>query len=240
MEILKATLWIYRLALRRSAELVAENWGMVCAPLAYSIILTVAGIIFIPFGFVGGIFLVLTGNACMSSGLYLIENILKTRKANLNDFIRGFTIYLWEIVRISFILWIPMMLASRVLISLPNGPLILVFIQITLYIILNAVPELIYQTGASGIDLLGSSYSFIIENWPEWFTPNLIITVAGYTLIRVLGSIASPLPPSLQIFVMALLLGLFLTYLMVFRGILFSELNGSNRRGRIYRYKLRD
>jgi len=28
--------------------------------------------------------------------------------------------------------------------------------------------------------------------------------------------------------------------LMIFRGILFSELDGSNRRSRVYRYKLRD
>ncbi|MFQ5850284.1 MAG: hypothetical protein ACE5JU_06805 [Candidatus Binatia bacterium] len=240
MEILKATLWIYRVALLRSAQLVAENWLVVLAPLAYGVILSVASVFFIPLGFMGGMLLVLTSNACMSSGLYLIENILKARKADFNDFIRGFTVYLWEIVRISFILWIPMMVASTVLYRIPNGPLILLFIQITLYVILNAVPELIYQSRVSGLELLAASYNFITENWPEWFTPNLFITVAGFSLVRVLSLIARALPVSVQIFALAFILGLFLTYLMIFRGILFSELNGSNRRGRVYRYKLRD
>ncbi|MEE9569624.1 MAG: hypothetical protein V3W37_09575, partial [Candidatus Binatia bacterium] len=184
--------------------------------------------------------LLLVSNACLSSGLNLIENIVKGRKAVLNDFFRGFTVYLWDIVMISFILWIPMRVASAVLYSMPEGPLILLFIQITLYIILNAVPELIYQSQASGLELLAASYTFIIENWPEWFTPNLVITVVGITLMRVLGPMVSGLPFAIQIFLMTSVLGLFLTYLMIFRGILFSELDGSNRRSRVYRYKLRD
>ncbi len=240
MEIVKATLWIYRIALTRSVELVRENWGVVFAPLAYSIILSVAGVVLVRFGIIGGLLLLLVSNACLSSGLNLIENIVKGRKAVLNDFFRGFTVYLWDIVMISFILWIPMRVASAVLYSMPEGPLILLFIQITLYIILNAVPELIYQSQASGLELLAASYTFIIENWPEWFTPNLVITVVGITLMRVLGPMVSGLPFAIQIFLMTSVLGLFLTYLMIFRGILFSELDGSNRRSRVYRYKLRD
>ena len=240
MEIVKATLWIYRISLTRSVELVRENWGVVFAPLAYSIILSVAGAVLVRFGIIGGLLLLLTSNACLSSGLNLIENIVKGRKAVLNDFFRGFTVYLWDIVMISFILWIPMRVASEVLYSIPEGPLILLFIQITLYIILNAVPELIYQSQASGLELLTASYTFIIENWPEWFTPNLVITVVGIILMRVLGPLVSGLPYAIQIFLMTSVLGLFLTYLMIFRGILFSELDGSNRRSRVYRYKLRD
>ena len=238
MELIKATLWIYRIALTRSARLLAENWGMALAPLVYSIVLSVASIIFAPLAFIGGMLLVLTGNACMSSGLYLVENIVKARKASLNDFFRGFTVYLWEIVRISFLLWIPMMVASGALYSMPNGPLIFLFIQITLYIVLNAVPEMLYITGASGLELITSSYHFIIENWPEWFIPNIAIAVPGYALLHFLTWSTRAFPVPVQVFVSAFLLGLLLTYLMVFRGILFTELNGSNRRGRIYRYKL--
>jgi hypothetical protein len=240
MEIVKATIWIYRTTLKRSAELVAENWGVVFAPLAYSIILSVTGVLLVPFGFIGGILLLLISDACMSSGLYMIENIVMGRKTNISDFFRGFTVYLWEIVLISFILWLPMRLTSEVLYTIPEGPLILLFIKITVLIILNAVPELIYQSRASGLELIAASYNFIIENWPEWFTPNLAIAVAGMILTRALGPRVSALPFYMEIFVMTSVLGLVLTYLMIFRGILFSELNGSNRRARVYRYKVRD
>ncbi len=179
METIKATLWIYRIAVKRSAQLVRENWVVVFAPLAYIVFLSVADIFLIPFGLVGGLLLLLASNACMSSGLHLLENILNSRKADFNDFLKGFTVYLWEIVRISFILWIPMMLVSSALYQTPNGDIIIMFIQIALYIILNAVPELIYQSRASGVEILVASYHFIIENWPEWFAPNIIITFAG-------------------------------------------------------------
>jgi hypothetical protein len=143
-------------------------------------------------------------------------------------------------VLISFILWLPMRLTSEVLYTIPEGPLILLFIKITVLIILNAVPELIYQSRASGLELIAASYKFIIENWPEWFTPNLAIAVAGMILTRALGPRVSALPFYMEIFVMTSVLGLVLTYLMIFRGILFSELNGSNRRARVYRYKVTD
>ncbi len=240
METIKATLWIYRIAFTRSGQLVRENWAVVFAPLAYSVFLSVAGIFLIPFGLVGGLLLLLASNACMSSGLHLLENILNSRKADVNDFLKGFTVYLWEIVRISFILWIPMMLVSSAMVQTPNGDIIIMFIQIALYIILNAVPELIYQSRASGVELLVASYHFIIENWPEWFAPNIIITFAGWALMQALNPLASVLASPFHIVIIASLIGFFLTYLMIFRGLLFSELNGSNRRARVYRYKVHD
>ncbi len=240
METIKATLWIYSIAFKRSAQLVRVNWAIIFAPFAYSVFLSVAGTFLLPFGLVGGMLFLLAVNACMSSGLYLVENILNSRKANVNDFFKGFTVYLWEIVRISFILWIPMMLVSSVLAETPNGDIIFTFIQFVLYIILNAVPELIYQGRASGVDLLGASYHFIIENWPEWFTPNIIITFIGWAVMRALSPLTGVLSTPIHVFVIVSIIGLFLTYLMIFRGLLFSELNGSNRRARVYRYKVRE
>ncbi len=58
--------------------------------------------------------------------------------------------------------------------------------------------------------------------------------------MQVLNQLASALAAPLYIFVIASLIGFFLTYLMIFRGLLFSELNGSNRRARVYRYKVHD
>ena len=171
METVKATLWIYREALERSLKLLMENWGVIFAALVYSVILLVATMIFAPLALIGGILMALTINACMSSAIYLVENILNTGRASLNDFVKGFTVYLWDIVMISFVLWIPMTMVSSVLYPLPNGAIFVFFIQITLYIVFNAVPELIYQSPASGLEVLMASYHFIVENWAEWFAP---------------------------------------------------------------------
>jgi len=47
------------------------------------------------------------------------------------------------------------------------------------------------------------------------------------------------LPAFIQLFLYSFGLGLFLTYMMTFRGFLFAELHGTTRRSRIYRYKAR-
>jgi len=240
VETIWATLWIYRRALVRSAQLFSVNWRVIFAPLAYGVILSVSFIFFAWLPIVGGIAIALVIDACISSGLYLTENILNTRKATLHDFTRGFGVYLWEVVLIFFILWIPMMVAQNVLIPVPNGLLILLLIRITLYIVLNAVPELIYQSRTSGLELLAASCHFIAENWIEWLVPNLAIAVGWYLVWGLLDMMVIRLPSFLQFFVIASGIGLFLTYFMIFRGILFAELNGSTPRSRVYRYKMRD
>jgi hypothetical protein len=237
MEAVKATLWIYRAAFYRSAELVAANAGIILAPLVYSVVISIAAILFSPLAFVGGLLVTAVTAACMSSGLHLIENVVRVGKVDLKDFINGFSTYLWEILGIAFILWIPMTLLSRVAYSGPEGPMILLIVQLLLYVILNAVPELIYQSRVSGVALLSASYHFIVENWIEWFVPNVVITVVAYLLLDLLRGVAAQLPFFLQLFFIASAFGLLLTFLMIFRGILFSELNGTTRRSRVFRYK---
>lgn len=239
MEIVRATLWIYRVALRRTVELLAANWGIIFAPLVYSVILSVAATLGAPLGIVGGFIVTAATAACASSGLYLIQNIVRTGRVSLNDFTRGFSAYLWDILGIAFILWIPMMLLSEVAYSTPQSPVIVFLVQLLLYIILNPVPELIYQTRTTGVALLSASYEFIVENWIEWFAPNVTIGVAAYWLMRWLDIPAEYLPPFFRFFFLFSVFGLLLTFLMIFRGLLFAELSGTTRRSRAYRYRAR-
>jgi hypothetical protein len=239
METVKATLWIYRVALKRSGELLAANWGIIFAPLTYSMILSAAAALVQPLGFIGGFVMTAVTAACGSSGLFLIENVVRMGKFDFNDFFKGFSVYLWEIVGIAFILWIPMTLLRQVASSTEDGPLIVLAIQLVLYVILNPVPELIYQSRASGIALLSASYEFIVENWIEWFLPNVLITAAGYVLLGWLDVPAAYLPSFFRFFFLFSIFGLLLTFLMIFRGLLFSELADSTRRSRAYRYRAR-
>jgi hypothetical protein len=239
MQILRVTLWIYATALKRSWECVRKNWVVSFAPVAYSIILAVVGIVVSPLGIVGGVILGLATQACFSSGLYLVKNMVEAGKADFNDFLRGFTVYIWELVTVSFILWIPMRVLGMALGSVPNGGLIYFCVQIALYTLLNAVPELIYQTRASAFEAITASYQFIVDNWIEWLLPNIALGIAGYWLLGFLGSLLYGLPGFIQMFFYAFALGLCLTYIMTFRGFLFAELHGTTRRTRIYRYKVR-
>ncbi len=236
MKIVRATLWIYGTAIKKSWQCVTRNWVVSFAPLAYGVIMSLAGLLALQLGLLGGFLLAIASQACVSSGLHLIKNMITSGRANLNDFLNGFTAYLLDLLTVAFILWIPLRIAGMALASVPNGGLIFFLIQVSLYILLNPVPELIYQTRTSGLELLGASYHFIVENWLEWLLPNVIIAVAGIFLLRILDALVYMLPGFVQFFALAFGFGLFLTYLMTFRGFLFAELHGTTRRSRLYRY----
>jgi hypothetical protein len=239
MEQIKAIFWIYKTCLIRTVELVRGNLGIIFAPIAYGLALSAAALLLAPLGFIGGMVLGVVLAACASSALYLIENVVRMGKASLQDFTRGFSVYIWEILTIAFIFWIPMRLLAQFAFTTPNGPLLYLGVQILLYVIFNAVPELIYQGRVSGLALLSASYQFIVENWIEWLLPNLLVGVAGYLLRNLVYQLVTPVPFFLQYFLVETAFGLFLTFLMIFRGLLFAELNGTTRRSRVYRYKAR-
>lgn len=240
MQIVQATLWLYATAFKRALECVAKNWVVSFAPAAYSVGLTVVLSLVAPLGgLVGGILFSLASQACVSSGLYLVKNMIETGKANFNDFLNGFTVYILELITIAFILWIPLRVLESALAGEPNGALIIRLIQLALYILLNAVPELIYQTRTTGIELISASYNFIVENWIEWLIPNLVLIAGGYFLVHFISLLLFGLPGFVQLFLYAFIAGLLLAYVMTFRGFLFAELHGTTRRSRIYRYKAR-
>lgn len=239
MEQINALIWIYKTCLIRTVELVRENLGIIFAPIAYGFVLSAAALLLAPLGFIGGLVLGVVLAACASSALYLIENVVRMSKATLQDFTRGFTVYIWDILTLAFIFWIPMRLLAQFAFTTPNGPLLYFAVQILLYVIFNAVPELIYQGRVSGLALLSASYQFIVENWIEWLLPNLLVGIVGYLLRNLVYQLVAPLPFFLQYFIVEAGFGLFLTFLMIFRGLLFAELNGTTRRSRVYRYKAR-
>src|ERR1044072_2281279 len=122
MQILRVTLWIYGMALKRAWEGVRKNLVVSFAALVYSLLLSAAAIVALPLGIVG-LVVGLVAQACLSSGLFLVRNMIDSGKADLNDFARGFKVYILELITISFMLWIPLKLAGMALATVPNGGL---------------------------------------------------------------------------------------------------------------------
>lgn len=228
---------MYATALTRSWACVRRNWVVSLAPVAYGIVLAVVASLVAPLGIVGALLFSLASQACISSGLFLIKNMVESNKADFNDFLNGFTVFLWELLAIAFILWIPLRLAATALAGVPNGALIYFLLKLTLYILLNPVPEFIYQTRASGLELISASYNFIVENWIEWLIPNILLFAAGYVLLELIETLLYDLPGFVALLLYSVIVGLGLAYFMTFRGFLFAQLHGTTRRSRLYRYK---
>lgn len=237
MEPLLATLWIYWRCVARSAELLRHNLLVGLAPIAYTVIIGVVGSIALGLGMIGGMIVALAWSACLSSFLYLIAEIVGSGRANLADFQRGFKVYFFEVVRISFLFWIAAVALRLVLANQPNVRLIQLCITVVAYILFNVVPELIYQSHESGAGLIAASYRFIGANWIEWFPPNVLAAVVILWVVHVVERL--PLPTTVDMVAARGIGGILLVGLMVFRGLLFAELNRSSGRSRAFRYRAR-
>jgi hypothetical protein len=231
MEWFLITLKIYRKVFARAGGLAVRNWPVLASVFAYSAIMSVTATFAVLLGILGGFVLSLVWAACVSSFLYLVEMIVRTSKVTLDDFRRSFGTYLWDVVGITFVFWIFFTLATPAIAQLPQGFLILLFIQIAGFVVFNAVPELIYLGHYSSLALLQESYSFIAANWIEWFPANLVAAGILYAIASVpLGGVAA--------YVQTGLLGLVIYFTMVMRGLLFIELHDSTHRSRAFKYRM--
>jgi hypothetical protein len=230
VEWLLVTLKIYRAVFARAGKLAARNWPVLGTVFVYSAIMTATVQLAVLLGFLGGFLIGLVWAACVGSFLYLVEMIVRTNKVTLADFRQSFTAYIWDVVGIMFVFWVFFALGTPVILQLPQGFLVLLFIQIALVVLFNAVPELIYLGRYSSLALLQESYNFIAANWIEWFPANLMAAAALYWVWTL------PLAGA-AVYLQRALVGLLVYFVMVMRGLLFIELHGSTHRSRVFKYR---
>jgi hypothetical protein len=225
------TLSIYRRVFARAAALAVKNWPVLGSVFVYSALMGATAWAAVLFGFIGGFLLSLVSAACTASFLYLVEMIVRTSRVTLDDFRRSFGVYLWDVVGISFLSWVFFTLATPALTQLPQGGVILLFVWIAVFVLFNAVPELIYLGHYSAVALLAESYGFIAANWIEWFPANIAAAALLYAVwsVQVEGPVA---------YLQLALLGLLFYFVMVMRGLLFIELQGTTHRGRAFKYRM--
>src|SRR5437868_7937276 len=208
-----------------------RNWAVLGSLFVYAVVMSAATALAAALGILGGFLLSLVWAACVGSFLYLVEMIVRTGRVTLEDFRRSAGVYLWDVVGVTFVLWIVFRLLAPALGTFPQGPMLLLGLYLIVLVFFNAVPELIYLGRSSSLELLGESYAFIGENWIEWFP----VTFALGALV--LGLAALPVPPLVEWPKLALV-ALLVYYTMVVRGLLFLELHGSTRRSRAFRHRM--
>lgn len=221
---------MYRRVFTRAAELALRNWWVLITTFVYSLILALVTRIAPLFGFAGGFLFSLVWAACIGSFLYLVEMMVRTSRVTVQDFQRSFGAYLWDVIGVSFLVWIFWMFATPALAQMPQGYAIVQCIRLAAFVLFNALPELIYLGHHSSLQLFGESYSFIGSNWIEWFPANLLAAFLVYLVLT------APLPEPLS-YVQLGVASLLLYFTMVMRGLLFQELNGTSRRGRAFKYR---
>ena len=227
---LTATLVLYQRVFQRAAQLTLRNWPVVGTVFVYAVVMTASLVLAAPLGIAGGFLVTLVRAACLGSVLSLVETMIRSGRVSWGDFRRSFGVYLWEVVGVTFVLWIVFVVATPAFASLPQGPGLLLALDLVVAVLFNAVPELIYLAHYTSLALLAASFTFISENWIEWFPATIVPTALAYLVARlpVAGVLA---------WVQTVVIVLIGYVTLVARGLLFLELHGSSRRGRAFRHR---
>lgn len=227
----------------QSFKIAIKNWKIFLVGIAYSIIWIIMGTVVSYAGILGGIILAIFQSAIISNYLFLIENIINYGEFTLEDFKSGFTVYLGKIysifilfyfVRLGMSLFIDPILSSIGVFGIS----LWLMIRIVAFIVLNVLPEVIYQKHYERLDIVTYSFDFVKENWPEWFIPNGLLVAIVYIIHIIIGKILFLTGLStnfiLASMVRVIIYQLVIAYAMIYRGQLFNILSTSTRRKRMF------
>ena len=147
------------------------------AVVGFGFLLMLATQIASPLGMVGGFLLGAVNALLVGATLSLIEQSMSHARAlTVRDILGCVGHYFWDVIGIGFILWLPLMALDLSLQTNPFGQLLSYAVLLLLFLLLNPAPEIIYQVRHnSPLEVLKTSYEFVLDNWIEWFLPFAVI-----------------------------------------------------------------
>lgn len=223
---------LYLACLVRAARAIKKSPWTLLLPMAVSGTMLLATTFLSGLGFLSGIATTLAFSALFSSYLYFVGGLVTDARVRLAELSRSFGPYFWDIINLGFVVWVLELLLGFVLARNPQSAIVLAIVHFAEFVLLNVAPEVIYiRHTYGGMATVQTSIRFIHENWIEWFIPNLILGAAFYYGIPVL------LQRGVPFVVIGLTAGALFHLVMVFRGCLFTELDASSHRQRMYKYR---
>ncbi|MDH4185829.1 MAG: hypothetical protein OEV08_02425 [Nitrospira sp.] len=174
---LAETLELYRDAIVKTGQSLVRGWVTMVAVVGFGFLLILAAQIAAPLGMIGGFLLGAVNALLVGATLSLIEqSITHMRTLTVQDIFDSIGHYFWDVIGVGFILWIPLMALDMSMQANPYGQLLSYAVLLLLFLLLNPAPEIIYQVRHdSPLDVLTTSYEFVLENWIEWFLPVAIL-----------------------------------------------------------------
>ncbi|SLM48848.1 conserved membrane protein of unknown function [Nitrospira japonica] len=178
-EIVTATVNLYRQALRKTWQSLVRGWIIMVALIGFMLILAVTTQLAGPLGIAGGFLLGAVNALLVGAVLSLIEqSISYGRTLTLRDVFDSFGRYFWDVIGVGFVLWLPLLALEMGTQTNPYGPFLSYAVLVLLFLLLNPAPEVIYQVHHdSPLDVMKTSYEFVLENWMEWFLPIAVLLI---------------------------------------------------------------
>lgn len=236
MNFISVYLRLYGECFRKALKGISKNAWTLLLPGALFIVAGLAASVVgrLGLGIIGGLILGLFTAGLTSSYLSFLSGVVSDGKVSITDLKDSFLRLLWPVVGVGFVLWIASILLNLFARASTQGPAIATLFElaVVLFVYVNPTPEVIYRWGmTSGLATLGRSFSFIQDNWIEWYVPNLLLGAGlwfAWTRLPHAG---------VGGYILWVVLGALLHVGMVFRGHLFQALDGTSHRQRMFRYR---
>ena len=246
LKLIEDIILVQKYSLKNASKSFIKNWPIVFTGFVY-VTLNILAIIIINTLFRGvlsllaGVIFAIISSSLISNYLYLLSNIINSNRITFQNFKDGFTYYLWEIYGVFFLIWLASYLLSAVSNLLGNQLDFLInILKILALIMLNALPETIYQKNYSAQESILYAFNFIKENWINWLLPNIIFFAILYyltdTIYTELFTIYVGLPGGINIesIIRYIIAQSIFSFMMIYRGYLFRLLSTSTRRKRMF------
>lgn len=235
--------------LKKTLRSLKDNWAIIFTGIVYIVLNTLIFTVVLKL-FTGilsifaGIILAIVSASLISNYLYLLYNIINYNRMTFQDFKDGFKYFLRKVYTIFFFAWIGgyLLSAIRGMLGL-DAYLLNMIITVSVFFILNALPETLYLKVLEPMDSIMYSIDFIKENWLNWLLPNIIFYGVIYYLTGsiVTNLFATHISLSFGLDISSIIKyllgqGLF-SFIMIYRGYLFKLLSTSTRRKRMFMNK---
>ncbi len=253
MDMLRATLGLWWEASREAFRTLGRTWWALAALFGASLLLGLMGLVTGRLGIVGGF---LYGMAsALVAGAYLSllgVGVLQRRLVRFEDVKDSLGRHFWDVVSVLFVFWV----ASLVL-GLAHSDIVMIVAVFAAWLAFNPVPEAVYQGGSRSLALLADAGRFVLDNWVEWYLPQIVLgaglwLLAPHLPLQSHASLFGPFfgfvhvtdafgaaPGALGATVETLLLTGGVHVVMVFRGELYRLCARSGRRARAWRARFR-
>jgi len=248
--LLSSTLQLYRRTAQEAWEKGLRSWWVGLLPFLYGPVFFLCATFTAPLGIIGGLLSGLVLAMCVSSYLYYIAGVVNGNRMHLNELGESWRPHFGSVINILFLLFL---VQYALAFLTPPGDatalLLASLIEVILLIILNPIPEIIYQGRSDGLAMLQESVDFLRSSGVEWFLPFIVLALASAVLLPLpllegplqFGRLTFPttvggIPQgSLSSLIWGAVSAFILFAVMVFRGLLFRSLSGTTRRQRIFR-----
>ena len=259
---LQATVRLYHQSLLATFHSFRQSYILIPIVVAFTLSLALITSIIAPLGMFGGLILGAMNALIIGSTLSLTEQAIRhTRQLQWRDVPTSMGQYFWEVISVGFMVWFPLLFLEMGLQANPYQPLIATGVFFLMFVLLNPVPEVIYQSRkGSALEIIQESYEFVLENWIEWFLPVAIVLApfgpsfffqissqAGrrggldfWHLITLPFTVLSQwlsflgMSSNMSFIIVLIFTPIAAVFILLFRGHLFAALHRSSRRQRMF------